>query len=547
VRQELRKKGAAPVFVHGLEDMELKAGASAAVAGQLTRKTRQRIAGHRSAAKGLAESIMATALLSPTTSQPFELPEDAEKPEEQQEKMEEADEKKKQLERQSSSKDETDNSAPSSLDDIRQAVQHRNRKPCRPKFLVKPKAKKELEEGRSLRLKCAISANPLPTVYWDRAGVVLETGNKFSIYNDGDFYYLEVHHVSVHDQGFYNCTATNTEGIATSSSEVEVVRAEAPKRRTRKEPKAPQFIEVLPGVLRGTAGEQTTFAHVTLADEGSYACVACNQNGEAKTQMKFEVAPGVHKKGDGQAPLFRAERLKDRIRVRDGQPCSLEAEIIEGSEPLTIKWLRDGVQIEDSTAFRYSQSGKICRLAVADAFPEDAGQYSCEARNQWGVARCLPDEKPAGEQAPKILDAPASLSADLGMLLVIKAKIVGHPDPVVEWHKGTEKVINSDKYKMTSDGESMILTISDTNRRDAGKYKITASNHAGQTTHTVDVTVREPTPNPYGEDLATAKLLLEAVLRLLSTTVLVAFCAVVRSTVQSTVSLQDSRDDVNLM
>ncbi|CAJ0566302.1 unnamed protein product, partial [Mesorhabditis spiculigera] len=477
-----------------------------------------------------------------------------------------------------------------------------------------------------------------------------------------------VHHVSVHDQGFYNCTATNTEGIATSSSEVEVVRAEAPKRRTRKEPKAPQFIEVLPGVLRGTAGEQTTvecsvsgfpspsivwmrngqalvpsdrylmsydgecatlkFAHVTLADEGSYACVATNQNGDAKTQMKFEVAPGVHKTGDGQAPLFRAERLKDRIRVRDGQPCSLEAEIIGGSEPLTIKWLRDGVQIEDSAAFRYSQSGKICRLAVADAFPEDAGQYSCEARNQWGVARCqmrmevYSDEKPAGEQAPKILDAPAGLSADLGMPLVIKAKIVGHPDPVVEWHKGTEKVINSDKYKMTSDGESMILTISDTNRRDAGKYRITASNHAGQTTHTVDVTVREPTPsgssanqprflvhpvsmqaavgqkaqlqcsfegkpmpvvswfrddvrirdgvggysidtrdgdstlsvvymekehfgeylctvrNPYGEDLATAKLLLEAVLRLLSTTVLVAFCAVVRSSVRSNVFLE---------
>lgn len=27
---------------------------------------------------------------------------------------------------------------------------------------------------------------------WDRAGMVLETGNKYSIYNDGDFYYLEV-------------------------------------------------------------------------------------------------------------------------------------------------------------------------------------------------------------------------------------------------------------------------------------------------------------------------------------------------------------------
>lgn len=34
---EFRKKGAAPIFLQGLEDMELEAGASAAVAGKLGR------------------------------------------------------------------------------------------------------------------------------------------------------------------------------------------------------------------------------------------------------------------------------------------------------------------------------------------------------------------------------------------------------------------------------------------------------------------------------------------------------------------------------
>lgn len=58
--------------------------------------------------------------------------------------------------------------------------------------MVKPKAKKEIEEYKSLRLKTAISANPVAVVHWDKLGVVLETGNKYSIYNDGDFYYLEV-------------------------------------------------------------------------------------------------------------------------------------------------------------------------------------------------------------------------------------------------------------------------------------------------------------------------------------------------------------------
>lgn len=40
VRMEMKKKGAAPKFVHGLEDMEVKEGASAAVAGQLAKSER---------------------------------------------------------------------------------------------------------------------------------------------------------------------------------------------------------------------------------------------------------------------------------------------------------------------------------------------------------------------------------------------------------------------------------------------------------------------------------------------------------------------------
>lgn len=63
---------------------------------------------------------------------------------------------------------------------------------CLPKFMVKPKSKKTIEENKSLRLKTAISSNPAAKVRWDKAGVILETGNKYSIYHDGDFYYLEV-------------------------------------------------------------------------------------------------------------------------------------------------------------------------------------------------------------------------------------------------------------------------------------------------------------------------------------------------------------------
>ena len=85
---------------------------------------------------------------------------------------------------------------------------------------------------------------------WDKNGTLLETGNKYSIYNDGDFYYLEVHHVSNADAGFYNCIATNLHGMAVVSCDVEVTASEQAAQRRRKDLKVPMFIEVLPGTLQ---------------------------------------------------------------------------------------------------------------------------------------------------------------------------------------------------------------------------------------------------------------------------------------------------------
>ena len=79
------------------------------------------------------------------------------------------------------------------VEEIRAMIEKRNSGgPIAPKFIVRPRTRKGIEDGKGLRLKTAISANPQPQVTWDKNGILLETGNKYSIYNDGDFYYLEV-------------------------------------------------------------------------------------------------------------------------------------------------------------------------------------------------------------------------------------------------------------------------------------------------------------------------------------------------------------------
>ncbi|KAJ1359849.1 hypothetical protein KIN20_018667 [Parelaphostrongylus tenuis] len=515
----VRRKGAPPVFVQGLEDMELEAGSSAAVAGKLARKVRHRHSEHKPLKRARLEAREFAAAIAAGMS---------------------ADE---QSQRQS-----TEDQKPEliAMEEIRSAIQLRNEHMCRPKFMVKPKPKKTLEEFKSLRLKTAISANPTPTVYWDRDGVVLETGNKYSIYNDGDFYYLEVHHVSTFDQGFYNCTATNSEGIATCSSEVEVVKpaedalVQQEKRKHKREPRAPAFVEVLPGKMKTKIGDSLSvecsvsgypapaikwlrngtpllphtqrcvmsydgecatlkFAFLSAADEGIYVCEARNECGEVKAQMLLEVEGADSATTAGIPPLFRTEKIRQVFKANDGERVQLSAEIVQGSEPLQIRWIRNRVTITDSQSFQYRRQGPDVTLVIADAFPEDSGEYAVEARNQWGTARCImrldvhSHERSLAEEAPRISNVSTVVKVAAGEEAELNAHVTGHPDPVIAWTKERKPITNSEKFTLSNDGNSFTLRVKDVVRTDAGKYSLTAVNVAGEAHATFELMVTEPT------------------------------------------------------
>uniref|UniRef100_A0A158PAH4 TITIN n=1 Tax=Angiostrongylus cantonensis TaxID=6313 RepID=A0A158PAH4_ANGCA len=422
VRAEKRRKGAPPVFVQGLEDMELEAGCSAAVAGKLARKIRHRQSENKPSKRARLEAReFAAAVVAGMNAS-------------------------EQLQRQSTEEQKPEIPA---MDEIRSAIQLRNQHMCRPKFMVKPRPKKALEEFKSLRLKTAISANPTSNVYWDRDGVVLETGNKYSIYNDGDFYYLEVHHVSTVDQGFYNCTATNSEGIATCSSEVEVVKpaedalVQQDKRKHKREMRAPAFVEVLPGKMKTKVGDSLS--------------IECSVSGYP--------APAIKWLRNG-TPLLphtqRTEKVRQVIKANDGERVELNAEIVQGSEPLQIRWIRNRVTITDSESFQYQRTGADVRLVIADAFPEDSGEYAVEARNQWGSARC-------------IMRLDVHIKVAPGEEAELSAHVTGHPDPIC------------------NEGNSFSLRVKDVVRADGGKYSLTAVNVAGEAHAKFELMVTEPT------------------------------------------------------
>ncbi|KAK6109169.1 Immunoglobulin I-set domain family protein [Brugia pahangi] len=506
IRPDIKRKGAAPAFLIGLEDLEFHEGDAAALAGTVSKKRRHRIHG-RSDGKRIKQLVTL---------------------------------RDKEIDASASSSSVEPQSEITTLEEIRASITERNKNICRPKFMVKPKLKKSITEHKSLRLKTAISANPVPVVRWDKAGIVLETGNKYSIYNDGDFYYLEVHHMSKIDEGFYNCSAWNSEGFVTCTAEIEVTPGDGTKR-LRKGLAAPSFIEVLPGKFKATNGdpvsvecsvsgypaptiqwlrngdilvpehdrylisydgETTTlkFTSIATSDAGKYVCIAKNQEGEAKTAMQLDVEPKKLSPTGGTPPKFRIDGRREAIKAVDGDKVVLLAELMEGSEPLTIRWMRNNMEIQDSTGFEYSREEANCYLTVADAFPEDAGVYTCEARNEFGIAKynvrlvVTEHRKKSGlENPPVIVNAPTSVSVEQGNDLILPVTVRGYPEPAVIWTKNMVSIASGEKYQMVNNGELFTLTIRNCTNEDRGRYELQAVNLSGTAKAIIAVDITEIT------------------------------------------------------
>uniref|UniRef100_A0A8C7LSN3 Palladin n=1 Tax=Oncorhynchus mykiss TaxID=8022 RepID=A0A8C7LSN3_ONCMY len=80
-------------------------------------------------------------------------------------------------------------------------------------------------------------------------------------------------------------------------------------------------------------------------------------------------------------------RLLQDAQASEGQVVVLECRV-RGSPPLQVQWFRQGQVIQDSPDFRILQKSEtfseICTLVIAEAFPDDGGQFCCTATNLYG-------------------------------------------------------------------------------------------------------------------------------------------------------------------
>ncbi|XP_066429645.1 palladin isoform X1 [Eleutherodactylus coqui] len=266
--------------------------------------------------------------------------------------------------------------------------------PSAARFMQKLKSQ-EVAEGSRVSLECKVTGNPSPVIRWFCEGRELRNSPDIIISSEGDGrHVLVIAEAFEDDTGRYTCVASNSLGSDTSSAEVFVEVASSSDSEgevfslTSKQGTMPQ------------AQKKTTSVSLTIGPSSPKCGIttAIMQPISIPVQQVQSPTSYLYRHdGSGSSTFSPPSFTKElqSLTTSEGQVVVLECRV-KGTPPVNVKWSRQGAEIQDSPDFRIlqkkprcaSEPEEICTLVIAETFPEDAGVFTCTARNDYGTVTC---------------------------------------------------------------------------------------------------------------------------------------------------------------
>lgn len=86
-------------------------------------------------------------------------------------------------------------------------------------------------------------------------------------------------------------------------------------------------------------------------------------------------------------PPFFIEKPDSVSVVKVGDSKVLECKVA-GSPEISVRWFRDGAEIDRSAKHKTSFINSLAALEISDVSENDSGKYFCEACNEAGIESC---------------------------------------------------------------------------------------------------------------------------------------------------------------
>ncbi len=163
---------------------------------------------------------------------------------------------------------------------------------------------------------------------------------------------------------------------------------------------------------------------------------------------------------------------------------SLQIEAIADGFPIPIlTWMKDGEKIDLAASGYKIVKG---RITILKAQTSHAGRYTCEAKNEAGIATV--DFAVDVYLKPRFRDLDPNIRVIEGNRAVIECKVDAKPRADIRWLKAGRPLDPSTSNMILSPGGERLMIL-EAKRTDAGSYSCVAKNAAGESEASFTVVV----------------------------------------------------------
>ena len=234
----------------------------------------------------------------------------------------------------------------------------------------------------------------------------------------------------------------------------------------------------------------------------------------------------------GRAPVFTVP-LSNVDNLREGESAHFEARLIPTDDPkLKVEWFWNGKPLRTGSRFRTFCDFGFVILEISPVYPEDSGEYSCRAFNDYGEAVTTASMKVQGKRSiilesqlpkgmegtidkiaeleglgvipsqatpdddtgrpPEFITTPSDLTLGENALAHFECKLIPVNDQSmrVEWFHNGKALWAGSRIKTINDFGFVILEVSGVYQRDSGLYTCKATNRHGEATVSCKLQVR---------------------------------------------------------
>ena len=234
----------------------------------------------------------------------------------------------------------------------------------------------------------------------------------------------------------------------------------------------------------------------------------------------------------GRAPVFTVP-LSNIESLREGENAHYEARLLPTDDPkLRVEWFWNGKPLKAGSRFRTFCDFGFVILEISPVYPEDSGEYSCRAINEYGEAVTTATMKVQGKRSiilesqlpkgmegtidriaeleglggvpsqltpdddsgkpPEFITTPADLTITENSLSHFECRLtpVNDASMRVEWYHNGKALWAGSRIKTINDFGFVILEIAGCYQRDSGLYTCKATNKHGEATVSCKLHVR---------------------------------------------------------